>query len=163
MTKTCCTCKLPKPVDDFGKVTKGKKNDGQQYECKACRKVSRQTWYEKRGEEHRVTVARRLRALRDQKIAWLVAYLTEHPCVDCGEADIVVLDFDHVRGEKHMCVSEMMRGHALGTIIREVNKCEVRCANCHRRKTAKAGGYFRVKYTPGEIRTHALPVRTGVL
>lgn len=62
-------------------------------------------------------------------------YLSSHPCVDCGEGDIVVLEFDHVRGEKRDDISGMVRDCSLSSIKAEIEKCEVRCANCHRRQT----------------------------
>lgn len=71
-------------------------------------------------------------------------YLENHPCVDCGESDPVVLEFDHVRGEKSYEVSTLgWRLASWNSLLREIAKCEVRCANCHRRKTAKQRGTFR--------------------
>lgn len=72
----------------------------------------------------------------------LMTYLATHPCIDCGEADIVVLDLDHVRGRKHRNVTRML-DYSWAAIEKEIAKCEVRCANCHRRKTAKQLGHFR--------------------
>ena len=58
---------------------------------------------------------------------------------------MVVLDFDHVRGKKRKAVSRMIgEGYGLIAISEEMAKCEVRCANCHRRKTAKTCGAWRV-------------------
>jgi hypothetical protein len=58
--------------------------------------------------------------------------------VDCGETDIIVLQFDHVRGKKTNAVSKLVSmGYGLDTIKEEINKCEVRCANCHTRRTYK--------------------------
>ncbi len=69
---------------------------------------------------------------------FLNTHLESHPCVDCGESDIVVLEFDHVRGVKKYNVSNMVAsGHSLRKIRAEIDKCEIRCANCHRRVTAK--------------------------
>jgi len=59
-------------------------------------------------------------------------------CVDCGETNPVVLDFDHVRGEKIKCISDMTRGgYSIKTIQEEIDKCEIRCSNCHRVATYK--------------------------
>ena len=74
----------------------------------------------------------------------LTDYLSCHPCVDCGETDIRVLDFDHVRGKKSGDISRMMNiGYSWSTIEAEIAKCEVRCANCHRIREGKKGGSWR--------------------
>ena len=38
----------------------------------------------------------------------LAEYLSCHPCVDCGETDIRVLEFDHIKGKKSGDISRMM-------------------------------------------------------
>lgn len=54
-------------------------------------------------------------------------------CVDCGYNDSpYALDFDHVRGVK---VKNICQFHSLAKALVEIEKCEVRCANCHRIKT----------------------------
>lgn len=71
------------------------------------------------------------------------AFLISNPCVDCGETDPVVLQFDHVRGEKDRAISELIaRGSSLEKIFAEIEKCDVRCANCHLRKTAIDQGWY---------------------
>ncbi|MDQ2688316.1 MAG: hypothetical protein M3Y28_10665, partial [Armatimonadota bacterium] len=72
----------------------------------------------------------------------VLTHLSAHPCVDCGETDFVCLDFDHVRGQKNHNISEMIGDHAWEKIEAEIAKCEIRCANCHRRKTARQYGYW---------------------
>lgn len=63
-------------------------------------------------------------------------YLKTHPCIDCGESDNVVLEFDHVRGEKKRNISDMiLKAFSINAIKTEIEKCDVRCANCHRRVT----------------------------
>lgn len=87
---------------------------------------------------------------RQQKIAarararircqlWLKEYLRANPCVDCGQADIRVLEFDHVDPARKVAnVGRLARsGVSVETLIREVAKCEVRCANCHRLRTIR--------------------------
>lgn len=67
----------------------------------------------------------------------LLDYLKLHPCVDCGESDPLVLTFDHV-GDKDRGISTMIYNHGCcwDTIISEISKCQVCCANCHSKRTA---------------------------
>lgn len=67
----------------------------------------------------------------------LFDYLSVKNCLDCGEDDPIVLEFDHIdRKTKFKTVAKMLSGHySWESIRREIDKCEVRCANCHRRKT----------------------------
>lgn len=68
--------------------------------------------------------------------------------MDCGERDPVVLEFDHCdSSQKFKIVSKMLSGHySWQSVQREISKCGVRCANCHRRKTyAQLGGWGRGK------------------
>lgn len=73
---------------------------------------------------------------RARVYAHITEYLTHHPCVDCGEPDPIVLEFDHVRGAKLFNLGDAVRlGYGIARIDEEINKCDVRCANCHRRVT----------------------------
>jgi len=88
----------------------------------------------------------RNRRVRDRNACQLLAYdfLLAHPCVDCGEADPVVLDFDHIDpATKSREVAWFIRRQDLVGLAAEIAKCEVRCANDHRRKTARDLGYAR--------------------
>jgi hypothetical protein len=59
-------------------------------------------------------------------------HLLTHPCVDCGNTDIRVLQFDHVRGEKLGNISNIIRAkNNVGFLVEEIAKCDVRCGNCH--------------------------------
>lgn len=74
-------------------------------------------------------------------------YLRSHPCVDCGELDPMVLQFDHLR-DKTMAVSKLLGdGYSWTRILQEIKKCVVRCANCHFRKTGKEQGWYREQVT----------------
>jgi len=60
-------------------------------------------------------------------------------CTDCGyDKDPKALHFDHVRGKKYKGISELCsKGYSLTAIKKEIQKCEVRCANCHSSVTHK--------------------------
>lgn len=63
-------------------------------------------------------------------------YLKDNPCVDCGNTDIRVLEFDHVEDNKEGNISHAVNNAwSLKRLKSEMAKCEIRCANCHRIKT----------------------------
>jgi hypothetical protein len=75
--------------------------------------------------------------------AFITAHLKANPCVDCGEANTIVLEFDHIgeAGTKHFNISDATRkGVSMKKLKDEIAKCEVRCANCHRKKTYERSG-----------------------
>lgn len=101
-------------------------------------------WYERNREKRVAQVAARRKRKQAEARVFTINYLVIHPCIDCGETDIVVLEFDHVRGVKKKGLAAMVsEGYALKSIQEEIDKCEVVCANCHRRRTARQGGYYR--------------------
>jgi hypothetical protein len=77
-----------------------------------------------------------------ERIEYLVAFLREHPCMDCGESDPVVLEFDHLR-DKEFGIAQGLRDREWQSVLDEIAKCDVVCANCHRRRTARRGGFAR--------------------
>lgn len=87
-------------------------------------------------------------------------YLQTHPCVDCGETDPVVLEFDHVRGEKVCNVSHAMNHCRLTDLFVEIEKCDVRCANCHKRKTAKQLNWTKLSWAKPEATLPLLQKRS---
>jgi hypothetical protein len=71
--------------------------------------------------------------------------------MDCGESDIVVLQFDHVSSDKTANVSKLVgQGYGWSTIEKEIQKCEVVCANCHARRTAQQWHWLKC----GEVSQH---------
>lgn len=81
--------------------------------------------------------------MRKRNLQFVWDYYREHPCVDCGETDPLVLQFDHVRGEKIEIISRLAHHtRSLKVIEAEIAKCEVVCANCHARRTAERFGHY---------------------
>lgn len=140
MTKRCTGCKLVLPVEEF--ATNRAQADGYNGMCRTCKKTYNAAYYQRTKEVHREAraVRREVDRILIRQALW--GYLLIHPCVDCGEADPVVLDFDHVRGVKQDNISQMVISlTSWARILEEIGKCEVRCANCHRRRTAITQGW----------------------
>jgi len=74
----------------------------------------------------------------------LLDFLSTKKCKDCDENDPIVLEFDHKNpSKKFKPVSIMLSGHySWESVLKEIEKCEIRCANCHRRKTYLQFGFF---------------------
>ncbi|TGY36729.1 hypothetical protein E5344_08920 [Microbacterium laevaniformans] len=130
-TKECGTCRETKPLADFNR--KRRRPDGLQEACRECNRASSRRYYAAHREQHvRVVVARTARRRVEAK-EHLLAYLRCHPCVDCGIGDIRVLDFDHrPQNSKRKDVMQLVKeGFSIRIIQDEVDKCDVRCRNCH--------------------------------
>lgn len=71
-----------------------------------------------------------------QKTQRMLDYLNElkdKPCADCGEwYPPMCMDFDHVYGDKKLAIAS---AKSWATLLPELEKCEVVCANCHRLRT----------------------------
>jgi hypothetical protein len=142
-TKFCPTCSTLKSAADF--YLNKARADGLNSQCKECKRVVQKNWYIKNKARHVANVARRRRAAEAEIIKRLIAYFRSHPCVDCGETNPVLLEFDHVRGSKLNSVCNLIRrGFSWEKIAAEISKCEVRCCRCHRLKTAKQFGYRKM-------------------
>lgn len=70
-----------------------------------------------------------------RNIAHLWRYLESHPCVECGEDNPLLLEFDHLR-DKKFTVSHCT-SRSLESLEREIAKCQVLCHQCHRIKTIR--------------------------
>jgi len=137
--KICSRCKLAKDETQFQR--KRSAPDGLQNQCKSCRKETDRRTYVKRSEEQKERYRQANLRTITNNTRLLYEYLLEHPCVDCGELDPVVLEFAHVTGDKRSSTANYVRsGRSWNLIFNEVQKCEVRCANCHRRVTAQRNG-----------------------
>ena len=148
-TFTCTRCQRSLPDAAFPRKAKGSRF--LQSWCRECFSTfNRQNYLDNRARE----IAR---VRRNQKVAvdrvrqLLRAYLAEHPCVDCGEADAGVLEFDHLR-DKSDDVSRMVSsGLSWDRVLSEIAKCEVRCANCHRRITRRRRETLGVRKAPDAV------------
>lgn len=138
--KRCNKCDETKSVTEFAKNSS--RRDGLQVYCKLCVKEINAAYYKKTPEKNPARTARKA-IQREHNQNFIFDYLSKHPCVDCGESDPVVLEFDHI-GKKTRNISQLvLDSYSIEKIEAEIEQCEVRCANCHRRVTAKRGNWWK--------------------
>jgi hypothetical protein len=126
-------------------------NAGQGY-CKPCFRAYHQQHPRDRARENQMKRARVEAARRI-----VMAHLGAAACAECGEADPAILELDHV-GEKRCDIADLVnRGAREATLIDELSRCEVVCANCHRRRTASRGRWRRLDL--GDSRSWRSPLQ----
>ena len=143
--KTCNRCGVEKSLTDFNK----KRASGVQPYCKPCQREYQQGFYEGNRLVNLEVIyeSRKKRKVEIRK--FLANYYENNPCVDCGETDILVLEFDHVTGKEFGLNQAIRDVIPVNRIIEELKKGDVRCANCHRRLTAENGNSWRWRYKNG--------------
>lgn len=139
--KRCCTCGEMKPLDDFNRLRRAK--DGRQPRCRQCHK----DWHAENKDRHNAMIHARNRVVRFELNLRILEYLSTHPCVDCGERNPVVLEFDHLRDKVANVTSLVRWTGSWATIEAEIDKCEVVCANCHRKRTSQRLNTLRWRFS----------------
>lgn len=138
--KRCPKCMQWLGADSFARRRSG----GKASYCRSCQSCYCKMHYRVNARYHNRRRQSNCRYYRKRNATLLAEYLSTQACADCGEIDLTVLEFDHVRGTKLANVTELCgAGVSWRRIAEEIAKCEVRCANCHRRKTARERGWWR--------------------
>jgi hypothetical protein len=134
-TKWCYDCKRFKPVEAFAFANKARGT--RQGRCRNCHPRYRRAHYIQNRDVYIRQEVARIRRYRDQNRPLISEYLRVRPCVDCAESDIIVLDFDHrdPSAKSHNVILLAMH-KPWNRVLLEIAKCDVRCANCHRKRTA---------------------------
>lgn len=141
--KQCPKCGGNKSESEFYKNKA--QSDGLYPYCKVCTKQKNDAYSRSRGIKPRRPGGDIIKRNRE----YLFKFLSEHPCVDCENSDIRVLEFDHLPGaEKIGGVAKLASsGFSLEALAEEISKCEVRCRNCHTIETYKRlGGSWHDKF-----------------
>lgn len=133
--KQCNRCKQLLSLIEFS--SKGK--DKYQAYCKPCAREYGRENYHKNREANAEKQKASKKARMDVIKADIRKLKEETPCLDCGVFyPFYCMDFDHVNGKKTTHISEMIQqGAARWKIFSEITKCEIVCANCHRKRTFK--------------------------
>ena len=128
--KICTKCKIEKSHGSFYKE-KAKK-DGLHSHCKLCSVIRLKEWSEKNPDK--IAKIRRKYDSRhsQERIAFLADMKKKKGCIDCGyNLHHAALQFDHVMGDKLFNIGVKKAHVSMESLLSEVAKCEIRCANCH--------------------------------
>jgi hypothetical protein len=140
IVKICTGCLIEKPINSFS--FKNRAKGTRQSKCNACSRILIKSHYQNNREYYLSKAKKRNEQMKYVIRMFMWNYLSVHPCVDCGESDPIVLEFDHI-SDKIGAVSELFHKASLNVVKNEISKCEVRCANCHRRKTAREQSWYK--------------------
>jgi hypothetical protein len=138
--KTCSTCRRSLLLSEFN--SRSASVDGYQSVCRSCNRARARRYYADNVAKHRSAVAAQVAKTRAAHLERIGEYLLANPCIDCGEDDIRVLDFDHRDGVEK--VAEVMKlakaAYSWERVMAEIAKCDVRCRNCHAKVTYERMG-----------------------
>lgn len=95
-----------------------------------CREYHRE-WYRKNRSKRQEEVRQR----KEELAVWLTEYKKALKCQRCPENHPACIDFHHRdSSQKEAKVSDMLRnGCSKESILREIEKCDPLCSNCHRK------------------------------
>lgn len=126
--KRCSGCKEMLDVDDF--PWKSRAKGIRQARCKACYREYNRAYY---AQGERTKQIPRVRSANQANRQRYLDWKAQQKCANCGESSTECLDLHHIDpSQKDAAVSTLTtRGWAV--IQREIQKCIVLCANCHRK------------------------------
>ena len=139
-TKYCKRCDETLLVSEF--TQSASRYDGLQAYCKNCMKEYRKEHYRANKKQY----YDRNEKSKAKARQYVLDIKNTTACKDCGvvyKDEPWLVEFDHLPGfEKKRSISEWVNGYGLGQgLISELEKCELVCLICHRRRTAKRGGW----------------------
>jgi hypothetical protein len=143
-THICCTCGVAKPISEF--ALKNRERGTRATKCRSCQAAYSREHYRRNRPAYLERTATQRKFNREQCRQQVYNYLIRHPCVDCGEGDPIVLEFDHRdRAIKRASISRLISHVTWAALQLEIARCDVRCANCHRRRTAEQFGWVKLQ------------------
>jgi len=123
--RVCTKCEKEKDEKEFT-------NKSRRWWCKDCnssydkeryRRIGKDNWRRTRGTS------------KKERRRWLLKYKSNLKCSQCPESHPSCIDFHHI-DPKHKLgtISELVSsGRSVKVILKEISKCIILCANCHRK------------------------------
>ena len=141
-TKVCTKCGPPaQTLDNFALRSRSKGTYSAV--CRLCQREYGKQHYQANKASYIAKARLRTKSVRQAAREYVLEYLRSHPCADCGESDPVVLEFDHQHSKKTDVGNLIRAAVALEVLKAEIEKCQVVCANCHKRRTAKTYNWYK--------------------
>ena len=141
--RVCLMCGEEKDIDQFP-LRKQFTRRRQSY-CLDCKSKMGSSWYDRNKDYQKANAKKHRIENRNAAKEYVYNYLPTHPCIRCGVSDPVVLEFHHRHGKDKAVMEMVASGYPIERIQSEIDKCDVLCANCYRKITAKERGWFRGK------------------
>jgi hypothetical protein len=142
--KKCHKCGIIKDIRGFPIRSKVKGTFGPY--CKECHRKYNREYHKNKTIECKKEKVKKQRLRLYNRREWLYDYLYGRSCKDCGEDNIVVLQFHHIKNKSINVTEALIRGYSKDNIKKEIEKCEVLCANCHIKRTAKKFNWHKLNY-----------------
>ena len=121
-TKRCEVCKEPKDEEEFS--WRWKQLGIKDGTCKSCRKKYNKEYFSGPAKErHLKQVNERKQHAREFAREYVLNYLAPHPCQECGESDVRVLEFHHVGDKSHTIFHMVAEGWSIDRIQKELEQC----------------------------------------
>jgi hypothetical protein len=126
--KKCSCCNQEKEEFEFTnrKIAK----DGLNSSCRECTKLRTKKHYKCNKKYYRDKAQKRQIRIKE----YIHSIKGKSKCSNCEEKDIVCLDFHHINRDKDIEIAKIPNmGWSIERVNKELNKCKILCANCHRK------------------------------
>lgn len=127
-TKICTKCNRELPLENFR--WKNKSEGRKHAQCKECQSAQERERY--RNDLTRREKLFEIAKNQREKNFLLIEEVKSQGCVKCGEKRICSLDFHHIDPTLKTDNINHLRTCGYETLKKEIDKCVVLCANCHR-------------------------------
>jgi hypothetical protein len=138
--KICTCCKKIKPLENFYWRNKSKKQKHSY--CSLCQNERSKRNYLSNVEKYKTKAKKAAKKARD----FVNDIKSNSSCFDCGISypnEPWLFDFDHTK-DKIDCVSVLVSTKSKETVLQEIEKCDLVCLICHRRRTANRAGWIYI-------------------
>ena len=136
-TRVCTKCSVRKSISEYTRHLRGLRRS-----CDECQRAYKREYNRTSGEKRRRINTHQ----RNRRFVYTI--LQNSKCMDCGDARWQVLEFDHrIRSKKSFGIGTAVRStRSIASLQKEISKCDIVCASCHRLRTAKQLGFSRVDW-----------------